>query len=344
MSTRQYLIDAATRHQVFIQRYAGGQSKKAIKTLNRLRREINARLSHEPTNFQAGRLNALLEDLNKLEQAAFGEITGRVKKGAYDLSKSEAAFSVKLFDKGSSANFTLPTTESIISAVENKSLSARKGAMGVKLDDVLAEYGTKKSAQITQIIRDGVTLGDTTPTISRKVGQIIDTLHRRQLDVLVRTVVNHASAVAREQVYTDNSQLLDGYEWVSTLDSSTTLICASRDGQVYETGIGPMPPQHFGCRSVTIPKINEAFTLGSKIKGKRPSVGGAGAKEISSGTSYGGWLKKQPREFIDEALGVERSRVFRSGKLKISEFVDPTGRVYTLAELERMHPFVFQDM
>jgi len=37
MSTTQYLTDAATRHQVFLQRYGAGQSKEAQKTLNRLK-------------------------------------------------------------------------------------------------------------------------------------------------------------------------------------------------------------------------------------------------------------------------------------------------------------------
>jgi hypothetical protein len=39
MSTQQFLMDAATRHQVFLQRYGNGRSKEAVKLLNRLREE-----------------------------------------------------------------------------------------------------------------------------------------------------------------------------------------------------------------------------------------------------------------------------------------------------------------
>jgi hypothetical protein len=54
--------------------------------------------------------------------------------------------------------------------------------------------------------------------------------------------------------------------------------------------------------------------------------------------------RRQNKEFIDEALGIERSRLFRAGKLGIDKFVDPTGRVYTLSELESMNPIVFSDL
>jgi hypothetical protein len=39
MSTQQFLMDAATRHQVFLQRYGNGRSKEAVKLLNRLRKK-----------------------------------------------------------------------------------------------------------------------------------------------------------------------------------------------------------------------------------------------------------------------------------------------------------------
>jgi len=102
-----------------------------------------------------------------------------------------------------------------------------------------------------------------------------------------------------------------------------------------------MPPAHWNCRSTTIPIIKPEFDMGAKIKGKRPSIGGTGVKQVSSRTTYGGWLKKQPTAFVDEALGVERSKLFRAGKFKIDAFTDPTGRVYTLLQLQKMNPIAF---
>lgn len=342
MSTRQYLIDASTRHQVFLQRYGAGESKKAIKLLNRLRRDINARLAQEPTAFQRNRLAIVLQDIEQLSAVAFKDIAGKVKSGAGNLAVDEAEFSTKLFNKASSANFAMPAENVLIAAVEAAPMAAPAGMAGITIDESLRDYGKKKAAQITQTITDGLILGDTTPEISKKVGSMMNTLHRRQLDTLVRTAANHTSSVAREMTYQQNSDLLDGYQWVSTLDNRTTMICASRDGKTYAVDSGVMPPAHWGCRSTTIPVVMDEFTIAKPTK-VRPAKGAAGAGTVSGKTTYGGWLKKQPKEFIDEALGVERSKLFRSGKLTIDKFVDPTGRVYTLDQLRSMNPFAFAE-
>jgi hypothetical protein len=138
-----------------------------------------------------------------------------------------------------------------------------------------------------------------------------------------------------------NSDVLEGYRFIATLDSRTTLICASNDQKVFPIGAGPMPPLHWGCRSATIPAVSPEFDVGSKLHGERPAIGGKGVTQVSGRTTYGSWLKKQPTEFIDEALGTERSRLFRSGKIKIEGFVDPTGRAYTLKQLESLNPMAF---
>ena len=79
----------------------------------------------------------------------------------------------------------------------------------------------------------------------------------------------------------------------------------------------------------------------AKVKGERPSLSSSCVEQVNAKTSYSGWLKKQPVEFVDEALGVKRSELFRSGKLTIDRFVDPTGRRYTLTQLQRMNPIAF---
>lgn len=341
MSSHQYLINASTRHQVFLQRYAAGQSKVALRTLNRLRRDIMARLSQEPTEFQRQRLEAVLADIDQLYQNATLQISRTTITANRQLAESEAAFNVKLYSKASTVNFRIPSTEALIAAVESAPMVPLKpGAASVNIQEALAQFGMKKAKQVTQIISDGVSLGKPTGEIITEVGVHINTLQRRQLRTLVHTATNHVSSVARAATFAGNGELIEGYEWVSTLDGRTTFICASRDGEVYQVGAGPMPPAHWGCRSTTIPRIRAEYNVAGR-GGQRPSVGDSGAQLVSANMTYGTWLKQQPVGFVDEALGVERSRLFRSGKLSIEQFVDPTGRVYTLQQLEQMHPFVF---
>ena len=237
MSSTQFLTDAATRHAVFLQRYASGSSKEATKLLMRLRRDINARLSQEPTIFQRERLEAVLFDINTLTTIGFKGIERGQIISSMDLVKTEAAFSTKLFNKAATIDFTLPQDATLVAAVMTSSMKLTANASaGVTIEGALQQFGLKKSKQIAQIIADGVTLGDTTPVISQKVGEIINTLQRRQLDSLVRTIANNVSSIARSQVYQANSDIIDGYQWVATLDSKTTFICFTGETSVVPLG------------------------------------------------------------------------------------------------------------
>ena len=256
MSSNQYLIDATTRHSVFLQRYAGGEAKKAVKTLNRIRREINARLSQEPTLFQRNRLLAVLEDIDSIYTSGYATIEQDVIRGVFALAEQEAGFSTKLYNIATEANFVLPSESSLMQAVELAPMAVPKD-VGLTIDAALTEYGDKKIEQIKQAITDGVVLGDTTPEISAKVGNIMTTLHRRQLETLVRTTTNHTSSVARQETFKQNEDILEGYRWIATLDNRTALICMSRDQQKLRIGIDPMPPAHWGCRSTTIPIVKD---------------------------------------------------------------------------------------
>lgn len=335
MSSTQYLSDAATRHAVFVQRYAGGRSKEAISALNRLRRDINARLANEPTDFQRQRLVSVLADIDMLAYNAFGKIGNKILYDASQFADTEAAFSANLFNKASTVDWVLPPSELLTAGVMASKMSVNRTA-GLTIDEALKQFSISKRKEIARAITDGLTLGDTTPVISQKVGELINNLQKRQLDALVRTVANNVSSAAREMVYDANTDIIDGWIFIATLDSRTTFICASNDQKRFRHGEGKKPALHWNCRSTTIPAIKPEYDIGTKLRGKRPAVGADGAEEVSPRTTYGGWLKKQPIEFQEEALGIERARLFRSGKYTIDKFIDPTGRVYTLTELAGM--------
>ena len=50
-------------------------------------------------------------------------------------------------------------------------------------------------------------------------------------------------------------------------------------------------------------------------------------KLVNSRETYNAWLKRQSHEFQNEALGIERAKLFRAGKFGMKGFIDPvTGR------------------
>ena len=311
--------------------------------LLRLRDEIVTRIHAEPTAFQAGRLNALLEDIDGIIARGFPAVADGIKGGSNALAVSEAKFTVTMYGKVATTSFALPSEQSLLGAVANSKMTVIPGGAGISIDDALAQFGHSTGDEIAQLIRDRVVLGDTSDQIAREVSRMMRIERSRKIDTLVRTITNHTAAEARAETDRENAQLLDGYQWVSTLDSSTTLICAGRDGEIYQDGIGPRPPAHWGCRSTTIPVVKKEFSLtGGKLFGERSSHGDDGPKPVGANATYGGWLKRQPADFVDEALGPERSKLFRTGEISIDQFTDNTGRTLTLIELEALRPIEIQ--
>ena len=333
MSSTTRLIDVTTRHQIFLQRYAGGESKKAVKLLNSLRRQINARLSQEPTQFQAQRLTDVLTSINALYAQFNQNLTETVRTGINAEVVSEAQFAQRTYNQVATVNFTLPSNEALIAAVTNAPMNISPGGRAITIYDAIKQFSESAADGVGQAIRDGIALGDTTPQISRKVAELMGTTQKRQVDAVVRTAVNHASQVGRGELARVNSDILSKERWVSTLDSRTSLVCAGRDGEEYDVGVGPRPPAHYNCRSVTIPVIDPSFQL-DQFGGTRAARDADGKVEfVPAKQTYGTWLKKQPKKVVDEVLGVERSQLFRSGKVSIGNFTDPTGRTYTLKRL-----------
>ena len=336
MSSNQYITDASTRHQVFLQRYSKHLGDNAQNELMRLNKSIQSRLKHEPDQIIRTRLDAIQRDIEALARKAYFKITDNLESETKKLIVSEAEHSTNLFNKGSSADFVLPSSQMLITTVMQSQMAVDTKAV-ITTKDALSQFSEKKTTQILNIVNDGAIMGSATQEIADNMHSIINNLQVHQVKALANTIVSDTAQVAKREVYRENTDIIDGYRWVSTLDSLTSLICASRDGNVYKNiETDPAPAAHYNCRSTTVPIVKQKYNLGAKLDGKRPSLGANGAKEQSAKLTYGGWLKKQPKEFIDEALGVERSALFRSGKISIDKFVDPTGRTYTLSELNSM--------
>ena len=91
-------------------------------------------------------------------------------------------------------------------------------------------------------------------------------------------------------------------------------------------------------------KNNCAFLLvtGEDIEGDRPSVGADGTRSVGADTNYEQWLRKQPKAFQEEVLGIAKAKLFRDGKISIGRFVDEQGRVLSLDQLRELEPLAFE--
>ena len=256
-------------------------------------------------------------------------------------------------------------------------LTARQGAMqtlpnGETVEKAFRGIATRQQEGLARTIRQGVFSGETTQQIaSRMIGRLefgqkgsvrqiaqaggeMTKLANHQIQTIVRTSVNQVQNQASQAVYAANSKVAPKYEYVATLDSRTSAICRRLDGKKFEYNKGAVPPQHFNCRSTTVPVVDYAGLKKQKgfedltppPKGKvvtRPT--GEGTGRVPQDTQYGDWLLGQDKKLKVKTLGNEQKvRYFErlakkegSGQKAIRKMVREDGSERSLKDLERLY-------
>lgn len=193
----------------------------------------------------------------------------------------------------------------------------------------LAQSG---QTRVTREFTQGITRGDATEAIASSMKRVYKQLDGN-IEGIVRTAANHVNAQVRAETFKANADLIEEEVWVATLDSRTTLLCASLDGKRFPVGQGRQPPAHFGCRSIRVPVIKGWKDLG--LKDPPPAVRASMDGTVPAKTTYQQWLTKKSASFQDRVLGPARGKLFREDKLTLSEMVSATtGRPIPLESIK----------
>jgi SPP1 gp7 family putative phage head morphogenesis protein len=249
-------------------------------------------------------------------------------------------------------------------APQTFSLTAAQGATitlpnGEVVSKAFRGIATSQSERFSQVVRNGLLTGETTPDIAKRligslqfgeeaktVGQLAAAggqatqVADNQILTLIRTSINQVANIASQQVYEANQDITQKYRYVATLDTRTSAICRALDGREFDYGKGPMPPQHFNCRSTTVPVINyKELGFNPPPPARRASMDG----QVPANESYGEWLKKQPRATQADALGPGKVAYFNRLTNKygandaMAKLVKDDGSELTLAQLRKRY-------
>jgi SPP1 gp7 family putative phage head morphogenesis protein len=227
-------------------------------------------------------------------------------------------------------------TAAVQGAPQTFSLTAAKGATitlpnGQVVEKAFRGIAESQAERFGQVVRNGLLTGETTPQIAKRLvgtlqfgenrtvkqaiaaGGELTTIPDNQVMALVRTSINQVANAASQQVYEANQDITKKYRYVATLDTRTSAICAALDGREFEYGKGPTPPQHFNCRSTTVPIIDPDI-LPPSTTATRASQDG----QVPINMSYGEWLvNKRPGETDAD---VRRRQVEALGASKVPYF------------------------
>ena len=253
-------------------------------------------------------------------------------------------------------------SDDLVAAVQGApttfSLTAAQGATitlpnGEVVQKAFRGIAVDQAERFSQVVRQGLLTGEPTPEIARRligslqfgesarnVRQLIaaggqaTAVADNQVLALVRTSVNQVANTASQQVYEANQDITKRYRYVATLDTRTSSICRALDGREFEYGKGPLPPQHFNCRSTTVPVIDPDILPPSETATRASASG-----QVPINESYGQWLAKQPLPVKAKALGANKVAYFDKLSAKygpkdaIAKLVRDDGSELTLDQL-----------
>ena len=311
--------------------------------MEKLIEAVTERLGADLATVSPARLDQIIADVAEEIKTQSEEYEKSVVDEMLEFVGYQSDFNVNLLGFNTAAQVVSPALGILQAAMLLRRMPLEP-TKSYTVNEALQEYSSRKSNQIIQTVRDGVTLGQTSQEITSNIKNLTKT-QQRQAATLARTIANYVSIQAREVVMRENSDITDSYKWIATLDSRTSLICASRDQEVFkESNDSPKPPAHFNCRSTITPILKDEFDLGLDVDSRRPAVSDTGVLQVSSSTPYETWLRRQSRAFQTEVLGVARAKLFREGRISIGRFVDAQGATLTLDQLRKLEPMVFEDL
>jgi|5B_taG_2_1085324.scaffolds.fasta_scaffold00216_34 SPP1 gp7 family putative phage head morphogenesis protein len=318
------------RHDVLMARGVRGVQIEAVQQFRRLVVEplldsiggtlagIDAR-GREVTPERYPQLALLLDEIDLILQRGILELRQLTEARLQEVGQREADFVAENVER---------TTDQAIPLVQAPDPSQQR-VMGDTpeqwFDKMLqAPTGDSLRRRILQGLEQGETVDQIVRGIrgSRTEEGILDKA-ATGVETLVRTAATTESNAAREETFRELG--IERWRFVATLDSRTTILCASLDGKTYPVGEGPMPPLHPNCRSTAVPFFDE------EPEGTRAAFDG----QVEASVTFEEWLQTRPQAEQNEMLGKTKAAAWRRGDITLQQMLGRDLQPLTLEELRQ---------
>ncbi len=347
---RKALLDLAIRRQVLLERIKAGQYRDFSKVFPEIEKLISAKVGGLANDLAGENRRFLTRWLGQIEKAVLKQYRGSLKLFNKDLEETAGIFAaMEAGDIAASITGTVTLSTPTARQAFNLAKVQAMSHSGETLEGFLETFAQGETKRVVSVLRRGFFQGRTNQelvreilgTRARRFQDGILNVSRRNAQAVVFTSVQHVASVGRMRTWQDNADVVKGYEWVSTLDRKTTQKCKTLDGQKFKVGEGPVPPVHIRCRSTTVADLDPKFDFLKEGRTRSGEKGPVDAKK-----DYYDWLKDQPPEFQDQALGPKRAKLFREGGLSADKFaelqLDRNFEPLTLAEMRALEPEAFK--
>ena len=334
--------------EIQMKRDAVKQLKALEKTLIQDLEKANILNGKPMTKFKQKRLKTLLKQTEETIKSAYKQ----VKLSHADELVAVAGIAEAQTVKALNTAIKVELVSTAISKTALASIAKNTLIEGAPSKEWWARRSQAFTNKFTDTVRQGMLSGDTTDSIVRSLRGTKSLKYKdsvlngnyRSAEALVRTSIQTVANEARIETYRENSDIIKGFEWSSTLDGRTSSQCQALDGLQWDMEYNPLGHStsfpgmtaHWNCRSTTIGITRSWKELGAKGKFKeiptstRASMDG----QVSDKKSYESWLKEKPVKFQKEVLGVEKHKLWKEKKLGFTDMVSGSGQPLTLEQLK----------
>lgn len=318
-------IDRAIKTQLDVLRHTSSVEASVLQLLEQMRKELISKLAQaDITNWSKARLNMLLRDSEALIASYYTQAQLALSPTYATVAGVTAAQTAT----GIAAAASVPNRKVLESLVSNMLIE------GATTKAWWGKMATDTAFQFASAVRQGIAQGETQNQIFKRANDVVG-LAGRNSAALVHTSVMQVMNDANIATLKDNADITPTVRWLATLDSSTCLRCAPRDGMTWDTLTGaPIghdipyadPPLHFGCRC----KLVGVTELSKYAQGQRASMFGPVDRKVT----FTQFLSRQSDAWQDEVLGKGRATLYRQGKITLRDTVSGRGSILTLAQLK----------
>lgn len=371
-SVNELIADRAIRHAIYLERYKTQVVNDILAEFNKsLEPALVAKIekSLRRVTIKSKQLRDLFKYNGELIRDEYIAMEAKLYSQLRDFAKVESSWLIKTMQSAMpiAYDFVAPNANML------KALVTKQPMQGALVKEWFGKLADDTAFKVNRQIQMGMIEGEGVEKIVRRIAGtraakysdgILDK-SRREIQTIVRTATGEVNSAAREEVYKANAEDLKGVEIIGTLDSSTCLQCANLDGNIYPVGEGPRPKFHFKCRCDTAPVLKSWKELGIPLKELPPGTRASSALtktekkrirklpkderqaimkklngQVPATQKYPEWFAKQTKAFQAETFrggkaGMKRAEYFRSGQLKLKQFIDRKDRPLTLKELEK---------
>lgn len=351
--SESYFLSEMAKHQSYLYMLSSGYVDELVaslrKSLNPLLTELAEALS-ELTEAEMSALAANRYTTRNLKdvQSIYAELSSAISENTaaitgtalVGLAAYESNYITSFFD-----DKTKLSPSKIVSVAKSRPID------GNMVSEMVRTLSASIYNKFVRAVRKGVDEGKTSAQISKELKGTkrldhtdgLVEMSRKSIATTVRTIRNHVSNEAYAAAWQEMGFTHE--KFIATLDGRTTVLCASKDGTIYKADSGhPRPPLHYNCRSYLV-----GCDKDGDIDGERPFVMSDKAVknipkdardgiigQVDANTTFEEWFKTTDAAFQRKYLGKTRYDLYRKNQYTITEFVAPSGKLYTIDQLRKM--------